>query len=151
MNLWQGSVLIIIALYSILSFILGLRQVYFRKNPYGLTPQFYLLGGFVWTDTIVFGLFFLLVSLVSLITHNFILFCLIYSVFWVVRSLGEQIYWFIEQFTHKHRNKPETLLGHKFFPEDSIWITYQIFWQCVSVVSIIASVYFFAKWLQFAI
>lgn len=147
MNYLQGAFLIFVALYSVLSFSLGLRQMYFKKNPYGLTPLFYLLGGFVWTDTVIFGLFFFLVSVASLLLSNINLFFLVYSVFWVVRSIGEEIYWFLEQFAVKHRNHPSTLRGVKFFPEDSIWIGYQIFWQCITVMSIISSVYFFKLWL----
>lgn len=145
MNLWGAPFLIFVALYSALSFSMGFRQLYFKKNPYGLTPLFYLLGGFVWTDTVIFGVFFFLISIVSLLTTNVNLFFLVYSVFWVVRSIGEEIYWFLEQFAVKHRNYPTTLRGVKFFPEDSIWIGYQIFWQCIAVISIIFSVYFFIQ------
>lgn len=145
MNLWEGALLIFVALYSIFCFSLGFRNTYIKKNPFGLTPLFNPLGAFVWADTIMFGIFFLLVSLVSLLFQDILLFFLVYSVFWVIRSLGEQIYWFLEQFTHTHRNKPETLKGHRFFPGESIWIHYQIFWQCISVISIISSVYFFTQ------
>lgn len=133
--------------YSLIGLILGVKNTRFKKNPYGLARWFSFLGAFVWVDAVTFGLFFFLVSLISLILQNLTLLLLIFSVFWVVRSVGETIYWFFEQFANPHKNKPETLKGHTFFPSDSIYIHYQIFWQCVSVISIIASVYLFMKWL----
>lgn len=145
MNYLQTGFLIFVALYSVLCFSWGFRNTYIKKNPFGLTPLFNPLGAFVWADTIMFGVFFFLVSLVSFLLSNINLFFLVYSVFWVIRSLGEQIYWFLEQFTHTHRNKPETLSGHKIFPGESIYIHYQIFWQCITVISIISSVYFFIQ------
>ncbi len=147
MEIWQGSVLILVFLYSTLCFLLGWRNCKIRKNPFGLSRGFTILGAFVWIDAVTFGAFFALSALLSFLLQDFILFCLIYSVFWVIRSAGESIYWFLEQFVDKHRNKPETLKGHKMFPGDAVYIHYQIFWQCVTVLSIIASVYFFSIWL----
>lgn len=143
----MNLLLVLFGLYSLIGFILGVKNTWFKKNPYGLARWFSFLGAFVWVDAVTFGLFFFLASLVSLILQNVILLLLIFSVFWTVRSIGETIYWFLEQFVNPHKNKPETLHGHKFFPGDSIYIHYQIFWQCVSVVSIIVSVYLFTRWL----
>ena len=91
---------------------------------------------------------FFLVSVFTLLISDFILFCLTFFVFWTVRSIGEQIYWFLEQFATNHRNLEHTLWASRFFPRNSVWIANQIFWQCVSVVAIIASMYFFVKWLN---
>lgn len=145
MNSLINPFLFLIALYSLSSFFLGVRNTYYKKNPYGLTPQFNLLGAFVWVDAVVFGAFFSIVALVSLIFQSVILFCLVFSVFWVIRSIGEQIYWFLEQFADKHRNKPSTLPMAKYFPGESVYIYTQIYWQCVSVIAIILSVYFFVQ------
>jgi len=147
MEIWQGSIIIFVFLYSTLCFLLGVKNTYYKKNPFGLSRGFPILGAFVWTDAVTFGAFFALVSLISFFLQDFVLLCLVYSVFWVIRSIGESIYWFLEQFVDKHRNKPETLKGHKMFPGEAVYVHYQIFWQCVSVISIISSVYFFALWL----
>lgn len=143
----QTIIIVLFGVYSLLGFFLGLKNTRFKKNPYGLTPWLNPMGAFVWTDAVTFGAFFFLASVISYILQDFTLLLLIYSVFWVVRSVGESFYWFLEQFAEKHKNKPENLKGHKFFPGESIYIHYQIFWQCVSVVSIIASVYLFSLWL----
>lgn len=144
MNVLQIIMIVVFGLYSLVGFILGVKNTRFKKNPYGLTPWFNFIGSFVWADAVTFGAFFFLASIISLTFQDFILLLLIYSVFWVVRSVGESFYWFLEQFASPHKNKPETLKGYKFFPGDSIYIHYQIFWQCVSVISIIASVYLFS-------
>lgn len=145
MYLWQNIIVILFAVYSLGGFFLGFRKTYYKKNPFGLTPFLNFLGAFVWADGVVFGLFFFLTSLFAIVVQNFLLFCLVYSVFWVIRSLGEQSYWFHEQFTLHHKNPPHTLKMSKFYPGESIWVHYQIFWQCISVISIISSVYFFVQ------
>lgn len=131
--------------YSLLSLIFGLKN---RKNPFGLSKVFTLTGSFVWVDTVVFGAFFTLVSIICLITEQWVLFWLTFSVFWLVRAVGESFYWFLEQFASKHKNPPKTLWPYRWFKGEEIWIFMQIFWQCIVVVSLISSVYFFVKWLQ---
>lgn len=134
--------------YSFTGFLFGFKNTHFKKNPYGLTNYFNFLGSFVWADAVIFGLFFTLVTLTSLILQNFILFALLYSLFWTIRSIGEAFYWFLEQFTDSHKNPEHTLRISKFFPRNSSWIAMQIFWQCVSVVSIFFSILFFNIFLK---
>ncbi len=141
----QTVIVLAFGIYSLTGFLFGLKN---RKNPLGLTKLFLPLTVFVWADAVVFGLFFFLVSVFCLLTSDFILFLLIFSVFWTVRSIGETIYWFIEQFASKHLNPPSTLWPSKFYKGDEVWIVMQIFWQCVSVVGIITSVYLFSKFIQ---
>lgn len=138
MNNWQNLVLVLFLVYSLAGFFYGLK---YKKNPYGLCKRFTLIGAFVWTDAFIFGLFFSLISILCLLLQQWVLFGLIYSVFWLVRSIGEQIYWFHEQFAVSHRNSPHTLLPSKLFKGEEVWIVMQTFWQCVSVVSVVASVY----------
>lgn len=140
----QNTIMGLSLLYSLSALLLGIKH---RKNPFGLTPQFNLISAFVWVDTIVFGAFFVLVSVLCLLVQDFVLFLLIFSVFWTIRSIGEQMYWFHEQFTLKHRNPPSTLWPSKFFNGEEVWIVMQIVLQCISVISIISSVYLFSIWL----
>jgi hypothetical protein len=60
--------------------------------------------------------------------------------------LGETMYWFIEQFSSSHRNPPHTLPGNSIFHDDAIWFAYQVIWQCVSVFSIVLTIYFARLW-----
>ncbi len=148
MSNFQTASILIWGVYGLIAVIFGFVRTYKKNNPYGLSYWFNPLGAFVWADTVVFGAFFFLVSVFTLLISDFILFCLTFFVFWTVRSIGEQIYWFLEQFATNHRNLEHTLWASRFFPRNSVWIANQIFWQCVSVVAIIASMYFFVKWLN---
>ena len=142
---FQNIFLSLFFVYSLSALLLGLKH---RKNPFGLTHQYVLLGSFVWVDAAVFGAFFSLVSLLCIFLSDFILFLLIFSVFWTIRSIGEQIYWFLEQFANTHRNKPRTLWPSKIYKGEEVWIVMQTVMQCISVVFIISSVYLLSIWLK---
>jgi hypothetical protein len=150
MEPWQRSVIAVYGALSFLVFLKGFHESKDKNNAYGLTPFLTFLGIFAWGDAVVFGLFWIASSAISLLLKDWYLFLLIISVFWVVRSLGETIYWFNQQFSAKvyDWNKPENLGWHWLFHNDSVWFIYQIRWQCVTVVSIIASVYFTNLWLK---
>lgn len=139
----QNLFLVGFLLYSFFGFFVGFKNTSFNKNPYGHSQIFYPLGAFVWADVVVFGLFFSLTCVISLFLQNFTLFVLTYSLFWTVRSIGEQFYWFLEQFSTTHRNPEHTLWISKFFPKNSSWIAMQIFWQCISVASILSTIWSF--------
>lgn len=148
MNIWQFSIVFFVAVYSLVGFVLGYRQTKIKRNPYGLSMWFNPISSFVWADALIFGAFFFLVSLFCLILQDFILFLLIFSVFWTVRSIGESFYWFHEQFATTHKNPEHTLWMYKWFPRNSVWIANQIFNQCISVIGVISSVFLFRLWLS---
>ena len=142
---------IFVVLCGIFGFCISFYSYYqckYKKNAYGPTPHLYLLSIYVWGDGMIFGSFFGLSSLACLLLDDWILFLLIFSVFHLVRSVGEAIYWFNEQFAVKHRNAPEKLPYYTLVKNDSIWFIYQIAHQCIAVVTIITSVYLFHLWLQ---
>jgi|SRR3989338_2770146 len=147
MEIWQRYLVLFWGLSSFLIFLKGLNESKDKKNAFGQTPYLLPLGIFVWGDATVFGLFWALVSLVVLFLKDWILLLLIISVFWVIRSLGETIYWINQQFSSVNRNPPERLIGYSIFKNDSIWFIYQIVWQCVAVISVIFSIYFAKIWL----
>lgn len=119
-----------------------------KRNAYGeiflLTP----LGIFVWGDAAIFGIFWFLASSISVLLLDVYLFPLIASLFVVVRSLGETMYWFNQQFSTITREQPN---GHRFlykyFHNDSVWFVYQILNQCVTVAGLVATLYFAHMWL----
>lgn len=148
MNTLQISTIIVYGLISLLAFIKGFYEVNKKNNPYGGTPFFFWLGIFVWGDAVAIGLFWFLVSLISFLLSDWVLFLLIISIFWIVRSLGEIIYWINQQFSPIIRNPPKTLFGYKLFKNDSIWFIYQVFWQCVMAMSIIFSILLTRLWIQ---
>lgn len=129
----------VFGLFALSGFFRGLKQCR-KNNPWGLTPVYNILGAFVWTDAVIFGLFWSVVSLVCIIFSNSLLFLTIFSVFWLVRSIGETIYWLNEQFAVNKRNKPETLWYSKIFPGTSSYVASQIFWQCMTVITLLTSI-----------
>jgi len=148
MEIWQQLIILVYALLNLGVFVKGYNECKSRKNAYVLTPQLNLLGIFAWGDAVIFGPFWIAASLVSYLLRDWYLFLLIVSVFWVVRSLGETIYWFNQQFSKINRNPPEKLPFYSIFHNDSIWYIHQIAWQCVTVVSIIFSIYLTKLWLE---
>lgn len=148
MNIFHQTIIFAYGLVSFLAFLKGLYDTRNKKNAFGLTPYLSILGIFVWGDAVVFGLFWTLISIISLFLKDWYLFLLIISVFWLVRSLGETIYWLNQQFSKINRNPPEKLFGYFFFQNDSIWFAYQIYWQCVTIVSVVFTIYFANLWLD---
>lgn len=146
MNIWQFSIVFFVAIYSLAGFVKGYKETKIKNNPYGLSIWFNPISSYVWADAVVFGLFFFFTSILCIIIQDFILFFLIYSVFWTVRSVGESIYWFLEQFAPNHRNPEHTLWTTKWFPRNSSWIANQIINQCITVIGIISTVYLFRLW-----
>jgi len=145
---WQKTVLFVYSLFNLFVFVKGLHECRIKKNAYGLTPFLFFIGVFAWGDAVIFGPFWILVSIVSYLLIDWILFLLILSLFWVVRSLGETIYWFNQQFSKVKRQPPEKLPGYRIFRDDSIWFAYQIFTQCITVVALVFSIYLSKLWLQ---
>lgn len=150
MESWQQLVIWVYALVNLGVFLKGYHECKYRKNAYGLTPYLKPLGIFAWGDAVIFGLFWIAASLISYLLNDWYLFLLIISIFWVVRSVGETIYWFNQQFSSKiySWNKPENLPWHTIFHNDSIWYVHQIIWQCYTVVSLIFTIYLAKLWLD---
>ena len=144
----KNYLLFFLAIFSFTAFIRAVHQCKNKKNPFGLTPLYSILGAFVWGDVVVFGLFWFFVAVFILILKDWLLFLLIISVFWLIRSNGEMIYWLNEQFSEKTRNEPHKLFLSSVFPYDSIWYVYQIGSQCISVISLISTIYITKLWLE---
>ena len=144
----QQTFLLLSALFNLIVFLKAFHESKDKKNAFGLTPWLNLIGAFVWGDAVVFGLFWAIASLVTWLLNDWLLFLLIAALFWAVRSHGETIYWFNQQFSTLDRNPPKKLIGYSIFHNDAIWFVYQIVWQCVTVISIIFSIYFGYQWLQ---
>ena len=148
MIFFQKIFLLCFAFFNLIVFFKALHECKVKKNAFGLTPPLTLIGAFVWADAVVFGLFWTLISLVSWWLDDWLLFLLIVSLFWVVRSVGETIYWFNPQFSTIDRNPPEKHLFYFIFQNDSVWFVHQIIWQSITVISLVASLYFGWAWLQ---
>jgi hypothetical protein len=146
MSPWQ-MLLIGFMIFNLILFTRAYKECK-NKNAYGSTKILQLLGMFVWGDVFIFSIFWALVALASLVTSNLYLFLLITSLFWVVRSFGETIYWFNQQFSSITREPPEKVELYSIFQNDSVWFIQQIRNQCITVISIVSSIYFAVLWVQ---
>lgn len=148
MEFWQQIIVIIYGLLALLAFFTSFRACYRHKKAYEDTPIYGLLfTAFVQADAVIFGLFWAGASLVTLLLQDWLLFLLILSVFWLVRSIGETQYWFLQQFSPRSGNDPQKFpLFFKIFQNDSVWFVNQIYWQCITVITIISTVYLGYQW-----
>lgn len=141
--------LLIILVINVFTFLKALQASKDKKlilaKPYSICEPF---GSFVWADHVLFGPFWVLISLVTFFLHDVILFGLIFAIFWVVRSLGEMLYWFFQQFSPRVGNEPEKFWINRHVPGEAVWFMHQIFWQCVAVISLIFSIFLAHAWLQ---
>lgn len=143
----QNWLVVLMGACGLLAALYGLYQSARRNNVFGETPGMWWLGIFVWGDALVFGLFWFLVSIAIWFLQDWLLFILVISIFWLVRSVGETIYWFLQQFSTITRNEPKNLIGYRLVKNDAIWFINQIFWQCITVVTAITSLYVAKLWL----
>ncbi len=141
MENWQRNLIIVYGLFSLIGAIKGFIESNKNKNAFGSSGIFNIIGAFVWGNAVVFGIFWTLVSIITFLLKDWILFLLTISIFWVIRGSGETIYWLNQQFSSIKRNPPGKFWFYKYFHNDSVWFVYQIIWQCVSVISIIFSIY----------
>jgi hypothetical protein len=147
MTLGQQLVLLLYVLLNFYVFSKSFHEIK-NKNVLGLAKPYGLIGIFVWGDAIIISPFWIIAVSIVQLTQDWSLFLFILSVFWIVRSTGEVIYWLNEQFASKNRNPPPKLVLYSFFGNDSVWFIYQLFWQCILVLSIIAAVYTGNLWLK---
>lgn len=142
-------VLILFAIVNAATFLYALHKVKNKKEAYGRVPQLLVItGSFVWADHVIFGAFWTLATIAAIALNDQILFALIYSVFWLVRSVGESMYWFLQQFSHMNRNPPENFRIHKVFHNSSVWFVHQIYWQVVTVTTILTSLLLASIWIK---
>jgi hypothetical protein len=144
---------LLIAIFGLLSLLLTVKAYFecrHKKNSFGLTSKVCnIYGSFVWADHLVFGLFWTIVSLVTFLLGDWLLFLLIVSVFWLVRSVGETIYWFLQQFVPRSGNDPKNLWVSRIVQRDAAWFVHQIFWQCISVITLVTTIYLSFLWLHY--
>lgn len=145
----QFWIILVYGLISLSVMVKGFVEVYKKDNAFGGgSVLLFLLGIFVWGDAVILGLFWILTVISCLLLKDWTLFLLVISLFWMVRSFGEIVYWISQQFSPIMRNPPENLMGYGWFKNDSIWFVYQVFWQCLLVVSIVASIYLSNQWVK---
>lgn len=98
--------------FFILLFYFSYRKVLRSGERFGIIYHWaFWLGSFVWEDLMVFSIYHAIASVATLIFHDIRIFFLMIGIFWVIRSVGESIYFFLQQF-HLPRHYPHEL--HEF-------------------------------------
>jgi hypothetical protein len=138
----------IYTLVSLLVFVKGFWETKKKNNVFRETAFLSWMGIFVWGDALIFGPFWFIASLFCLLLNDWLLFVLIIVTFWFIRSLGETIYWLNQQFSLIKRNPPEKMFGFSLCKNDAVYFFYQIFWQCITVVSLILLIFVGNLWLK---
>lgn len=150
MEFWQQNFTIGLLVYSLLCFFKGVWECN-RKNYVGERGAllFYPLGAYVWADAVVFGLFWSIVSASLLYVNNWWLLWTFFFVFHSIRTFGEAIYWFNQQFSTVNRNPGPERFPYKYFKDEyTTWFVYQILWQCVTVICVVMAIYSSYRWIS---
>lgn len=153
------KILLGIFVFSLISFILAIIQIA-QGNIGGFQPLLYGIGfllysAFNWADVLVFSLLWMIIALILWNLKEKIYFWVAFFSFWLVRSAGETVYSFLQQFTPGV--KPwlaytprallqNSLIGHYIYLK--YWVVEQIFFQSISVLSLLGLVYKLAKLLK---
>lgn len=148
-EVWQQKIILLFIIWATAGFLTSIKKVSAGQNL-GYSVAYYLLGAFVWADLAVFGPFWILYGLVILALGNWHLFLFGLSAFWFIRSLGETNYWLNQQFSEIKRSSYKDFPFSQRFNNDNYtsWFIMQIIMQCISVVSLILSVYFGKLWID---
>lgn len=152
--------MIAIVLYATLHLILFLLSFFKIRNNNLDTLDFiykfsFPFGAFVWEDLLILSLFNLIVVIASLVFKDLRIGLLLFIVFWIVRSTGETIYFFLQQFIrpkhHPHLISAQFWILKKFLgklSDQQCFIIMQVFFQTLSVIFISFLILLLKFWLN---
>ena len=105
-------------------------------------------GAFVYEDLFVFGLFHAGLAFYSVLSANNLLWLVGFLVFWIVRSAGETLYFFLQQFLvprhHPHNIGAHFAIIRKYLgniSDQKCFILAQVGMQSVLTLSILSLIY----------
>ena len=114
------------------------------------------IGAFVWEDMFVFSVYGLIASLATTWLNQWKYGLLFFLVFWLVRSIGETLYFFLEQFIepkhYPHYIDEHFWLIRKIFGNISYQqclIIMQVMFQVIAMSSIVGIIALLFAWNQF--
>ena len=136
MDLWPKYVVLALGAIALIFLITGIIKCR-RGQAFAKFLPLNLIGAFVWGDAVPLGFFWTLAAAAILLWSSWRILLLTLILFWLVRSVGETIYWLNQQFSKEVRVPPHTLWFHPFFKNNSVWFVYQVFWQCVTVITLL--------------
>jgi hypothetical protein len=152
--MWLRVLFLLVALLCLALFFLAYRHVRHSNETYGFIHFWGIaVGAFVWEDLMIFSLFFMIASSLVAVLRNLRLGLLLLVSFWMVRSAGETLYFFLQQF-HRPEHPPHNIAEH-FAPlhwlfgrisAQKCFIIMQIFWQTILVVAIASFALLLLRW-----
>jgi hypothetical protein len=101
-----------------------------------------MIGIYVWGDALLFLPFHILIFLFSLISLRFAL--LVWAIFFSIRTLGEVIYWFLQQFGDR-KYRPYDF-DFKKLDNHAIYIYYQTIMTIHATVNVTSLIIFIKYW-----
>jgi hypothetical protein len=116
----------------------------------------FLIGSFVWEDMFVFSIYGLVASVATTWLGQYKYGLLFFLVFWIVRSAGETIYFFLEQFIEpkhfphyvdEHFRPLRKIFGHISYQQ--CLIIMQVTFQVILMSSIVALITLLFSWDKF--
>jgi len=148
----------IVCLSTVL-FIISIIQIT-RGNITGFEPLVYgfgflLYGAFNWADVSVFTLLWIIIALMLFRIRQKEYFFVAYFSFWLIRSSGEVLFSFLQQFSPHYQPwllyapralMQNTYLGH--FILVRYWVVEQIFFQSIAVLALFGLMYIIIKILK---
>jgi len=145
--------LLFLALHVFL-FFLSLKKVFHSHNKITfIYPWGFIFGAFVWEDLLVFSLFHALLALVVLVLSDIRLGLLGICVFWMIRSSGETLYFFLQQFINKKVYPHKITKKLAYFKrllggisDQKAFIILQVFHQTIVVVFTIFLIMLIKNW-----
>lgn len=108
----MALLLAVLAIIYIAMFITSLIKVRQSSEEFGFIYQWaFWVGAFVWEDLMVFSAYHALVVLITFFAQDLRVGLLMVGIFWIVRSSGEALYFFLQQF-HLPKHHPHNLSSH---------------------------------------
>ena len=150
MKLLTKNYLLLLKIFIVISICLAiLSGVQISGGGFAdFTPMFYWFGlpygAFVWGDLFVFSILWSIILIVLIKLKNPRYFWVSLFSFWLIRSLGEANYWFLQQF------HPDTIPWEQYFDrvyifnnmsDPEFWVFNQIRHQSIAVLSALGLAY----------
>ena len=142
----------LIAIWGVLNLFLSVFSVQKIRRNKGKCNFIYLwgfvIGAFVWEDMLVLGILHAVIAFISVALNNSILWLVGFLAFWVVRSAGETLYFFLQQFVvpshHPHNITAHFTVLRRLFggiSDQKCFIILQVSMQAVLTLSLFSLVY----------
>lgn len=152
--MWLRVLFLLLSLLCLCLFVLAYRHVRHSEETYGFIHMWgIIVGSFVWEDLMIFSVFFMVATFLVAVLCNIRLGLLLLASFWMVRSAGETLYFFLQQF-HRPEHPPHNIAQHfaplrLLFGRISVqkcYIIMQIFWQTILVAAITSFALLLLRW-----